>query len=80
MRFLDKKEKNSVKKIRLFLRCPDCNKLHSKTEPMLLWDIKRRWQELVCQKDLINAQEMHLCCNKELEYYIGNKLARDILF
>lgn len=68
------------KPVVLVLKCPDCNKIRHKTDPMYLWDIKRNWQEFVVQKDLVNSQEYNLCCKKEYEYYIGNKLARDIIF
>lgn len=68
------------KPVSLILKCPTCNKVRHKTDLMYLWDIKRNWQEFVMQKDLINSQECNLCCKKEYEYYISNKLARDIIF
>jgi hypothetical protein len=68
------------KPIALLLKCPVCNKLRNKTNPMYIWDIKRNWNELVSQKDLINAQDINLCCKKDLEYYIGKKIAREVIF
>jgi len=48
---------------------------------MFHWDIKRKWDELVYQKDITNASPFNLCCdNKPLEYYIGDQLAREIIF
>jgi len=67
------------KPVVLLLKCPVCNKLRHKTNPMYIWDIKRNWNELVSQKDLINAQNINLCCDKELEYYIGENLAREVI-
>jgi hypothetical protein len=64
----------------IYIRCPKCNKNHGKTIPMYIIDIKRSWQDLVYQKELVNAQEINMCCGIELEYYIGNKLAREIIF
>ena len=64
----------------LTLKCPSCNKIRYKTNPIYLLDIKRNWQELVMQKELLNSQKCNICCDKELEYYICKELARDVIF
>lgn len=53
----------------LYLKCPACNMIHDRTEKMRKIDIKRNWEELVLQKDLVNSQEFSLCCGIPLEYY-----------
>jgi hypothetical protein len=68
------------KKIIMFLKCPKCNKIISKTDYITLCDIKRIWTDFIYQKDLVNAQDINLCCGKELEYYINGKLARELIF
>ena len=68
------------KPVILILKCTVCNKTKYKTNPIYLWDIKRNWQELVAQKELLNSQKCNICCDQELEYYIGRELARDIIF
>jgi len=67
-------------KIILLLRCSNCGMVHSRTESMLFVDAKRMWDDLVYQKDLINNSPFNLCCNEPLDYYIGSKLAREVLF
>jgi len=65
----------------VMLRCSVCGSVISKTEKMFQWDIKRRWSELVSQKDVMNASTFNLCCDDQpLEYYIGNELAREVIF
>ncbi len=65
----------------VLLRCSACGHIVSRTEKMFHWDIKRKWNELVYQKDVMNASPFNLCCDdKPLEYYIGNQLAREIIF
>lgn len=71
---------NERASIVMMLKCPNCGRLHFKTERMYVVDIKRRWQELVYQKDLINNSSFNLCCDVPLEYYLGNELARNVLF
>ena len=68
------------KPVSLMLKCPSCNKIRHKTNPFYIWDIKRNWQEFVMQKELLNSQNCNLCCGKELEFYIGDKPAREIIF
>lgn len=63
----------------LILKCPSCGRVHSSNK-MKIVEIKRKWQEFVYQKDIINVQDCNLCCGENLEFYIGNKLAREILY
>lgn len=63
----------------LSLKCVSCNRIHS-VNKMSIFEIKRNWQEFVYQKDIINAQDINLCCGTSLEFFIGNKIAREVLY
>lgn len=67
-------------KVILLLRCSHCGRVHSRADSMLFVDAKRMWSDLVYQKELVNNSSFNLCCNEPLDYYIGGKLAREVLF
>jgi hypothetical protein len=54
--------------------------VHSRADRMLFVDARRMWQDLVYQKEIINNSPFNLCCGEPLDYYIGHKLAREVLF
>ena len=68
------------KSIILTLKCPKCNKFHSKTDELDINKVRRLWQELVYQKDVLNNSDINLCCGVGIEYYIQGELARKVLF